>query len=298
MSADAIAAVIADLRDGRVRHVLDDAELNRAAVRSARDLTVVDSTTIYSSLVERNKPVWIYEDHSNIAPSLESAAFCYVNEHGNVIVLQATARDSCDQEWWKSESNEIEWSRVRWVVETFLYLGGTSVISGPFPTTGPMHLWRFAVYENGEPADLRWCHLFPKIPLENWDMANLVLLGSMNFLACRNVRLVVPSRPRAQRRRLMKLGVSVNTINVFPVGKTYSGSGNRTGEGTPLSSVRGHFASYGEAYGRGLLFGKLAGRFWIPQHVRGTVEHGRSTAEYRLRADVSEGDVSEDGRTE
>ena len=287
MTADAIAHVIADLRAGRVRHLLDNAELNGAAMARAKTVTVVDSTMIYTSLVSNSKPVWIYDDYPNIAPPWENAAICYVNEHGNVIIMQASIRDPVQIKRWESE-NPIEWDRVRWIIETFVWIGGRSVELGPFPTTGPIHMWRHAVYENGEAADMRWFHLRPEYPMENWDMAHLVLLGSLNFMACRNIQLVEPTRTRALRRRLVRLGVSVKTINVLPIGKTYQSDGNKTSSrvGTPLTSVHGHFVRYGPEYGRGLLFGKLSGRFWIPQHARGAIEHGMSERDYKLRNDT------------
>lgn len=288
MTADVIATVVADLRAERIRHVVDDSRLNTLASARVKTATVVDATTIYASLVAKDEPVWIYEDHPNIAPPWESAAICYVNEHGNVILMQVTATEHDRSSAWNSE-NEIRWHDVRWVMEVFLWIGGRSAEKGPFPTTGPIHMWRIAVYGNGEPANIRWYHLCPEYPMENWDMAHLVLLGSLNFMSCRNVQLVEPQRQRAQRRRLERLGVSVKTISVFPMGRSYGGRLAGNGQGLPLTSVRGHFACYGPEYGRGLLFGKLSGRFWIPQHARGSAEHGSSVPDYRLRADVSRG---------
>jgi hypothetical protein len=52
--------------------------------------------------------------------------------------------------------------------------------------------------------------------------------------------------------------------------------------GVPLTSVVGHFARYG-VDGRGLLFGKYAGRFWIPQHARGKKELGVNVNDYDLK---------------
>lgn len=48
-------------------------------------------------------------------------------------------------------------------------------------------------------------------------------------------------------------------------------------------------------HGRGLLFGKLAGRFWIPQHARGDREHGESVADYALQP--SAGQLTTGGRS-
>jgi len=59
--------------------------------------------------------------------------------------------------------------------------------------------------------------------------------------------------------------VEVQAIVVRSPGKRTAGGMRAVGAGdTPLTSVRGHFAHYGPAYDRGLLFGRLAGKFWIP----------------------------------
>lgn len=300
MPAEPIASVIADIRAGRVRNALpDDQRVIALSLPLAQTGTVVDATAIYDSLVAVPRQVSFYEDHPCITPPWESASICYVNGHGNVIVMAATATELKEPtEQWKvavpgeyeiglsGHNHEVEWERVRWRLDTFLWLGGRSdQRGGEFPTTGPVHLWQFAIYEDGEPADIHWVHLVPEYPMEHWDMALATLLGSLNFMNCRNVTIVEPHRPRAERRRLDRLGVSVHTINVLPVGKSSrSAKGDRV-LGVPLTSVRGHFSCYGPEYNRGLLFGKLAGRYWIPQHARGNAEMGESEHDYRLLVD-------------
>ena len=56
----------------------------------------------------------------------------------------------------------------------------------------------------------------------------------------------------------------------------------------PLTSVRGHFREYGDAYGKGLLFGKHEGRFFIPSFARGELEHGLSVQRFTLHDDPPE----------
>jgi hypothetical protein len=53
-------------------------------------------------------------------------------------------------------------------------------------------------------------------------------------------------------------------------------AGNPDGS-MPLHVRRGHWAHYGAQYGRGLLFGKLSGRFWVPDIEVGD-EHNGSIA--------------------
>ena len=300
-SAEPIARVIATLRKRQYVHMMDSKENGRTWSKDMDAAPVVDATRIYESLVAQDDPVAVYEDHPCIAPPWREAAICYVNEHGNVIVMAAHAFDAREMGgfgpgdlvesltdvgpyepfYWKT-AEPLDWDSVRWVLNTFVFVGGRSPARGPLPTRGPAHAWQFAIAENGEPLDLHWVHLVPDYPLKHWDMAHLVLLGALNFMNCRNVELVEPKRSRPVQRRLDREGVRVSTIQVRPVGKSSrSVKGEPTGL-VPLTSVRGHFACYGPDYGRGLLFGKLAGRFWIPQHARGNPEEGVSVNNYEL----------------
>lgn len=319
MSAEAIARVVADLRAGRARNLLTAArspfageqvgghsDLFGVALAAARmDAKVIDATTVYRRLAEQERAVWLYEDHPCIAPPFPRFDVCYRNEHGNVVVMCAVAIDHRDgkDDGTKADTTDtfekgrgvtqpprwapaqpVDWDRVRWTVDTFCWIGGRGggVV---FPTGGPAHLWRFAVYDDGEPADLHWVQLLPDYPRERWDMAHLVLLGAMSFLSCRNVELVEPRRDRAERRRLARTGVSVHELAVFPVGRSTRRQGDKVdGVGVPLTSVRGHFASYGPAYGRGLLFGRYEGRYWISPHARGDRDHGEHRTDYHLEA--------------
>jgi hypothetical protein len=289
-SSVAIAEVVRDLRAGRVGVSHEDPEISARALAGISDTApVVDATQIYRSLADNPKPVYIYEDHPSIAPPWQSAFVCYVNEHGNVIVMHLFSEELSKaerSEKWVSESNEVDWAKVRWVTQVTIWLGGRSATLGKrIPVTGPAHVWLHAVYESGEPADIRWVHLNPKYPMKHWDMANLVILGALNYMNCRNVDIVEPLRPRAQARQIKRTGVQVSIINVFPIGKSTRSKGKGGGQGVPLTSVRGHFACYGPDYGKGLLFGKLQGRFWIPQYARGDRDLGESRHDYALRPD-------------
>lgn len=294
MTAEAIAQVVADLRAKNVRPLKDsDPGLLHMALGLANvSGPVVDATEIYRSLVARTDPVDMYGDHPCIAPPWRDASVCYVNEHGNVIVmtlavddhLALTGKVGVDTEPWEP-AEHTDWERVRWTMHAFVWVGGRSQGTHR-PTGGPAHLWQLAAYEDGTPADLHWVHLVPEYPMERWDMAHLVLLGALNFCNCRNVELVEPKRPRPEARRIARTGLQVHTINVFPTGRSAHAAKAEGGMGTPLTSVRGHFACYGPDYGRGLLFGRYAGRFWVPQFARGKAEHGQVEHDYVLRADA------------
>lgn len=306
-SGDAIAPVISDLRDGRIKLIRDpehprsDAPDHLAARIS--NPTVVDVSAIYWDLMDRPRQVGLYEDHQTIVSPWGETAYAYRNRHGNVVVmhcLQETWAEYRGPTWQPAEP--IDWNReVGWVQEVSVWLGGTSYAreGGATPTSGPAFAWVHALGHHGEPLDLRWINLLPSyFKLEEWSIGQLVLLGSLNFLNCRNVELVEPHRPRSERRRIARTGVTISEIAVRPTGSTTRARvvGTSEGSATPLTSVRGHFSHYGDCCPgqhepRGKLFGRLEGRYWIPQHARGDREHGERESRYRLEPEKGADDA-------
>lgn len=283
----AIAQVVEDLRAGRISLPYEDKKVAAQVIAKAQlPGPVVDATQIYHSLADNPKPVYIYEDHPCIAPPWPSAIVGYVNEHDNVVLMHIFSEElskSQRSEKWEA-AEPIDWMQVRWVTQVTVWIGGRSNKSNQsVPLMGPLHMWLYAIGENGAPMDIRWVQFREEYPIENWDMAQLVVLGALNFMNCRNVDIVEPSRRRAEARQIVRTGVKVSVINVFPVGKSTRSESKNKGCGVPLASVRGHFSHYGPDYGKGLLFGKLAGRFWIPQHARGDKALGEVEHHYVLK---------------
>jgi hypothetical protein len=68
-------------------------------------------------------------------------------------------------------------------------------------------------------------------------------------------------------------------INVSDISSRKDGSGS---DKLPWHLRRGHWAEYGEKYGKGKLFGKHEGRFWIPATVVGDEEVGMVEKAYRI----------------
>jgi hypothetical protein len=273
MSAEPIAEVVADIRAKRVRRHSDPAITALLLDRAVEPQPVVDATAIYASLMDRAVTVGVnmYEDFPSTVSPWEEALVAYVNSHGSVMVLQVHQESWDESLRWETD-NPVDWDRVRWLVESSLWVGGKDGTGKAVATQGPVRLLRHAVYGDGSPADMHWVSLTgggdnPSV----WEMPTVVLNASLNFLACKNVEVAEPKRPFPVRQRLRKTRVQVQTIVVRPPGKRHlSAKGVRVVDAldTPLTSVRGHFAQYGIG-GRGLLFGKLAGKFWIPAHVRG-----------------------------
>lgn len=328
MTAEPIAKVMLDLQ-GKGKTVGMPKTVKYGLHRSALARIagpVVDATMIYHDLVKHEEEIDLYGDHPCITPPWKKACICYVNEHGNVVVMALYVKErhnDPEPEWRQANQNElrggkpgavllspqVEWAKVRWVVDTCIWVGGegnvphtvrdengkpklddngepmVEYVHQKVPTTGPFHMFNFAIDEQGAPLDIHWYDFTNGVyGPEHWDMALMVLLTSLNYLNCKNVEIAEPSRPRAERRRMERTGSpSIYTINVFPPGQssTKSAKGAPVG-GMPLSPVRGHFAHYGPQFGKGLLFGKYSGRYWIGQHVRGSAELGENEVDYKL----------------
>lgn len=295
-TAEMIAEVVADIRAGRVWHpaATDEAGLNtslRLLAQAQLSQPVVDCTAIFREGMRRDE-IDLYDDHPQVTPPWEDALLCYVNTHGNVLALQVRRNDwdgrTPDPQWWVTE-NEVDWSRVRWIAETAIWVGGRSQ-GNPLPTAGPCHMFRHAIRDDGSPEDINWVALMDRrgeqvaahrrVPTDGlgeptWEAPLVTVGAALNFLNATNVDVAEPSRPRPVRRRLARSGVTVQTIVVRPPGRRRAKSGTaRPIDATEsvLSPVRGHWARYGPAFDRGLLFGKYAGKFWIAGHIRGVGE--------------------------
>jgi hypothetical protein len=109
------------------------------------------------------------------------------------------------------------------------------------------------------------------------------------FMHCKNVTLTeqegqYPSRQvrrEAERRGDPPL-TKFYTLNIEPMKKVLrdEGGSETVGLKRALHICRGHFSHYSEDKP---LFGKYAGQFWIPAHVRGTAEAGMIAKDYNVK---------------
>ena len=113
------------------------------------------------------------------------------------------------------------------------------------------------------------------------------LLG-LSFMHCRNVKVVeeIPP-PKLSKKHEKKHGVPLFRYHVLKIDhmKTVlEKEGHASSEGLKkaLHICRGHFATYGKD-GKGLLFGRHAGRYWIPMHTRGNPELGVVEKDYDVK---------------
>jgi hypothetical protein len=292
VTAEAIAAVVADIRAGRVEYNpsafdTEGEKISAALLKRAQQAQpVVDCTAIFT-MCQQQDEIRLYDDHPSITPPWPDAMLCYTNTFGNVLCLQVHLREwnrsTPSKDYW-STPNPVDWWRVRWVAETTIWVGG-STQGQALRTAGPCHMFRHAIYADGSPADINWVALMARrnqfsarhhVPAANseetWEAPLITLGAALNFLNASNVDVAEPVRSRPERRRLARTGVEVQTIVVRPPGKRRAAGGaSRPIDPSEavLSPVRGHWARYGPQFNRGLLFGKYSGKFWIPGFARG-----------------------------
>lgn len=289
MSAEAIARVVRDLRDGRF--AIPDAELDKTVRREALPTVasrapVIDATAIYHQLTS-GPGVDLYEAFE-IHPVWPIHVVGYQNGWGNVMLvvglIDASEVAFADGKGrWESQ-NEIAWADVKHILSGWVFFGGLGG-GHPVRTTGPISQLDVAVYEGGKVADIHWTQIMhgPEVKHDLWENQMLIWLQTITLAGCTNVELVEPDRPRSQRRRLERTGVTPQEIVIRRISRTTRGERRPpSGEEVPQSFVRGHFARYGPEYGRELLFGKYAGRFWIPAHARGSIERQQRDIDYKV----------------
>lgn len=117
-----------------------------------------------------------------------------------------------------------------------------------------------------------------------WESMFPVMLA-VGFMNCKNV-LLSKVEPDARLNRLRKKAglkpfLRYHTINIEPMKRVLKAEGGIETEGLrkALHIVRGHFMRYTPERP---LFGKHAGTFWAPSHVRGSLKEGVVVSDYRV----------------
>lgn len=282
------------------------------------DEVVIDASAVYEDLTSAGKPIDVYEDHVFVPPSRQFTV-AYENEHGNVVCMLAATMDLLKDDpttipaWladavrtgenppgWRDQhdvefpeefngDHDIDWKALRWCCPVFCFAGGRKE-GHAVRVQGPSCMWIMLATGEGKLEDVHWIMLTRALPLEAFQTPSLVLLGAVNLLACTNITAEVPPRARAESRRLARIGVTVKVLTVKPHRTARRGvSASISDTQQRLTSVRGHFAHYGACCPthepRGLLFGKLTGRYYVPQHARGSAEQGEIVKTYELDTD-------------
>lgn len=120
-------------------------------------------------------------------------------------------------------------------------------------------------------------------------MSAFMIADAMQMFGCKNVGLRQNDNDPVQVRRAVKRhggkpdDYKYHTLIVRPPGARPDSPGEDIGVGdTPRHLCRGHFSEYGPAFGKGLLFGKYSGRFYIPPHLKGDKKNGTVEKDYAI----------------
>jgi hypothetical protein len=110
---------------------------------------------------------------------------------------------------------------------------------------------------------------------------------SLMILRCKNVSLQPhDNEPKQVRRAIKRHGGTpdsyrYHTLVVRPPGAHKDSPVQEIGV-MPHHVCRGHFAEYGPEFNKGLLFGKYAGRFYVPPCVKGNRNRGVVEKDYQI----------------
>lgn len=314
MSAEAIARVVRDFRRGTVQVITSDGELDTSVgAIEARwgagltagliDAEVVDVTAIYHAH-QADAGGWMIYDESVCRPPLVNALYAWADRIGGVhaghgMTVHRDHERFPTLAWQPTDvEHSIDWTAVEWVTSIAMWVGGYSqTLQAYKPTIGPIGIVMLAINADGRLQDVHWLrpdfvHVLDRIDGQEIDLVEqlqtyaAVVTRALTFLNCRNVLILEPHRPRPEARRIARTGVIVNEIHVTPIG-SYSKGKPKQGPvplstSGPLTPVRGHIAHYGCCGRDGLLFGKIRGEFWIPQHHRGSTDAGTVSHEYEV----------------
>lgn len=116
----------------------------------------------------------------------------------------------------------------------------------------------------------------------------LYLFDVLELLACKNVSLQTnlidskTSNRAAKRHGGTPDSYRYHTLVVRPPGAKSDTPSQDIGI-MPRHVCRGHFSEYGPEFGKGLLFGRYAGRFYIPPHLKGDKKNGVVEKDYEVR---------------
>lgn len=128
----------------------------------------------------------------------------------------------------------------------------------------------------------------PSFQPENWYRTTVgeigIVLAANSFANCKNVEVrpagntaVPPKWSKAGTPSVRYHEIALNEISSRTTKSASAAGGHRS---TAIHVVRGHFAHYTADKP---LFGRLVGDFWIPQHARGSAEHGEIRKTYKVK---------------
>jgi hypothetical protein len=149
----------------------------------------------------------------------------------------------------------------------------------------------FDVDASGKPAAFRKVTISDRIVDSKWAISQVdricyIACETLELLACKNVGLSDRDNDPEQVKCAIKRhggtpdSYRYHTLIVRPPGSKGSNSPGIDIGMMPRHVCRGHFAEYGPEFNKGLLFGKYAGRFFIPPCLKGDKKNGIVEKDY------------------
>lgn len=199
---------------------------------------------------------------------------------------------------------EARQDKAGWFLKIFVFVDRFGVMPD-----GPLVSFRLAVKQDGtpDPSLDEWPY---SIAFEGYSMNEKLrvlefdehLVGELHqmfqpfvyvallascFLHCKNVDLVsVEPDKKLAKRTFERYGIPMHTFKVLTIDPMVKRLRGHMATGLSLQRsmhiCRGHFRDYRE---RGL-FGKLKGRYWFPQHIRGDAEVGVIEKAYKVNPGI------------
>lgn len=274
--------------------------LNREVKKAVAECPIVDTTNCEYFL--KDKTINLYKDFPCVmAPWdefwMEYRAMSATNNPravGGYFTVQETSMDKpCSGDYF----NTVDWVEEQTRPNTAQFVDlSIYFLQTDDSIAGPMGVFHLAIDKQGNlleiaynlPPMYKYGELINVPEFMAYTLAPF--LQALSFMHCKNVVLetTVPN-PKLSKKHAKRNGgqplLKYHTIGIETMGQTIrrlKGQGG-TGEPVSLHIVPGHFAHYGSEYGRGKLFGKYEGRFWIPSHVRGNASVGEVKTDYEVR---------------
>lgn len=135
-----------------------------------------------------------------------------------------------------------------------------------------------------------WQFHFTVVEEQYWLPLLQPCLMSVCFLHVKNITMErqEPPRPIAKKaiKRYGEPPCTYHVLKVTPFKRVLESEGHvsQTGIRHAMHICRAHFHHYGVQFGKGLLFGKISGSFYIPSHIRGSIEQGLLDKSYKVTA--------------
>lgn len=311
------------IMDGRLRFVLDSTEQAAPGLReimqllSGAQVVAIDEVARYYFQSVDKYASWRITDFPNLAPPfdnlwLEFSGDCYMPLLAGVSSAQPYHSIGCfltavDLDGLAEKPQYVapylsasEWQSARWIINGIVAHQGSksdpaiarasfAYVVGPdgslfLGDSKPQFRARLFAKQGQDwnKEEASYMVAFPRSFLYPCFLA-------ISFLHCKNVTLTANDPPpklnKAREKRGKKPLVRYYTLNIEPMKEVLRREGQieKTGLKKALHICRGHFAQYGDAYGKGKLFGKYEGQFWMPMHVRGSLSEGAVVKDYNVK---------------